>query len=79
MNGINRRLDFLENAIRDQGQPVEHGLSRLEILNRIYDSWLTGEPSGLPPPPPETAKHLNEMYDRILASHQEQSSRNGKV
>ena len=77
MNTVNRRLTNLENATREQDSP-EHGLSPKEVLDRIYDSWVTGQPSGLPPPDPETAAYLDSLYDRIVASQQERSSRSGK-
>jgi hypothetical protein len=67
---VYRRLQRLENSRNGQDSP-EHGLSRLEILNKIYDAWLTGEPAGLPPPDPETARHFNDLYDRIVASQED--------
>jgi hypothetical protein len=36
MSTVNRRLTNLEIATREQNTP-EHGLSRTEVLDRIYD------------------------------------------
>jgi hypothetical protein len=78
MNPINRRLnDLVEQRLErleEEQQPVK-GLSRVDVLNRIYDEWAFGIPANLPPPDPDTSKLLDEMCDRILASHER---RNGE-
>jgi hypothetical protein len=70
---IDARLDRLETAAREL-DPLEQGLSRKEVLDRIYDSWVNGQPSGLPPPIPK--RRLTLILFMIASWH---PSRNGPL